>query len=202
MTDLGPSATSTSVRHAGGLAGARHARPAAHGSPRLRQGLARRHGRSSRPRTATGCGAIPSSPVRAAGLGRQPARRAEPDRWPGKARPVVSPRAQRQRTRTALDQLRAGRRHHGHHEERATTTGRASTGWTSGARWTASSSRRHAAVGRQPADYHAGPRSSRDERTGVDRRPRRPRSLGPDRAGGHHPRGRADGHGGLRRSGA
>ena len=81
------------LRDEGRLAGARYPGAAAPGSPRLRQGVARRHRASSRPRTATGCGATPRRPVRQPRFGRHPARGAEPDRGPAGGA-VLPPRAQ------------------------------------------------------------------------------------------------------------
>ena len=59
------------LRHAGRLARARFAGPDAAGGARLRQGVARRHGRLRHQATATGCAATPSSPA-----SRRPTRRA------------------------------------------------------------------------------------------------------------------------------
>ena len=123
----------------------------------------------------------------AAGLGRQPTRRAQPDRGP-QGRPVLSPGAQRSRTgQPSINYARGdvitvtmknGPDTTGSGVERVDIRGK-----VDGVQLEAATPRRLA------ARYHAGAEEAdRDERTGVDRHPRRSRSLGPDRACRHHPR--------------
>ena len=142
------------------------------------------------PKSATGCGATPSSPrsrppdsagTRRAVLSRIEARTAAQSYHLDRNAKVPTP---------AVDQLRAGRRHHGHHEGRRRGRRRGPGGHPG-------QGGRHPARGRRPTrpprrrPTPPGRQGAADEHARVDRRARRPRSVGGHRAGGDHPRRRA-----------
>ena len=150
------------LRHAGRLARARLARAAAaaRSAASARRGSAATSTRP--PRSATGCAGdtviAQFAPSDSAGKKRAVLSRIDAR----VGRPIVPPRPQRQGAQAALDQLRPGRRHHRHHEERRARRP-ASTGSTSGARWTASSSRP------APIRSPAGPDTPKNRSAAGDR---------------------------------